>query len=90
MVDFFKCILLRRYEGEVGEIKKLVKEYDSLLPKIQPDTKKEIHSDPIEEAHKDLLIEDIIKNPPYDAIEDLECAQDYVSDDDNNYTPGQP
>ena len=74
MVDFFECFLLRWYEGEVGEIKQLVKEYDALLHKTHPDAKKEIHNDPIEEAHKDLLIEDVIENPPHDAIEDLECA----------------
>ena len=40
MVDFFECFLLRWYEGEVGEIKQLVKKYDALLPRIQPDAKK--------------------------------------------------
>ena len=90
MVDFFECFLLRCYEGEVGEINKLVKEYDSLLPRTHPDVKEEIHDDPFEEAHKDLLIEDIIENPPHDAIEDLECAQVSVSDDDNAYTPDLP
>ena len=64
MVDFFECFLLRCYEGEVGEIKQLVKEYDALLPRTKFDTKKDIHSDPIEEAHKDLLIEDIIEDQP--------------------------
>ena len=90
MVDFFECVLLRLYEGEVGEIKQLVKEYDSLLSRTQPDAKKEIHNDPIEEAHKDLLIEDIIENPTHDAIEYFECAQVYVSDIDNTYTPNLP
>ena len=83
MVDFFECFFLRWYEGEVGEIKQLVKEYDSILPRTQPNAKEEIHNDPFEEAHNEPLIEVIIKNPPHDAIEDLEWPQVYVSDDDN-------
>ena len=79
MVDFFECFILHCYEGEVGEIKQLVKKYDAFLPRTSLDAKKE--------AHKEPLIEDIIENPPHDAIEDLECAQVSVSDDDNTYTP---
>ena len=83
MIEFFEYFLLRWYQGEVREINQLVKEYDALLPRAQPYAKKDIHNDPIEEAHKDLLIEDINENPPHDAIEDLECARIYVIDDDN-------
>ena len=36
------------------------------------------------------MIKDIIENPPHDAIEDLECAQVSVSDDDNTYTLDLP
>ena len=36
------------------------------------------------------MIEDIIENSPHDAIEYLECAQVYVSDDDNTYTLDLP
>ena len=46
-------------------------EHGGTIPRTQLDAKKEIHTNP--------LIEDIIENPPHDAIEYLKCPQDYFS-----------
>ena len=61
IVSFFECFLLRWCEFEVEGIKKLVKEYDVILPRTKHDSKKEIHNEPIEEEYRDLLIADIIE-----------------------------
>ena len=51
-------------------------EHGWTIPRTQLNSKKEIHQNP--------LIEDIIENPPHDAIEYLKCHQYYLSEEDDH------
>ena len=81
MVDHIECFEFLFENLNQEEFKHLL-EHGGTIPRTQLNAKKEIHKNP--------LIEDIIDNPPDDVIEDLKCAQVYVSDNDNIYTVDLP
>ena len=81
MVDNIECYEFSLQKFTKEEIKHIL-EHSGTIPRTQLDAKKEIHKNP--------LIEYIIENPLHDAIEDLKCAQVFVSDNDNTYTPDLP
>ena len=73
MVDHIECFEFHFENLNQEEFKHLL-QHGGTIPRTQLDAKKEIHKDP--------LIEDIIENPPHDAIEYLNCTQDYFSEED--------
>ena len=70
MAKFFGCFLLRWHEGEEEEIKQLAKKYSALLPRAQPNSKKEKNR---EEQHVETFVhpEDLVRleEPTFSTIE---------------------
>ena len=67
---FFEYFLLRWHEGEEEEIKQLARKYDALLPRAQPNSRKE----EIQEKHHletFVHLEDLVmpKEPTYSTTE---------------------
>ena len=60
MAKFFECFLLRWYEGEEEKIKQLAKKCKALLPRAQPNYKKE---EIWEEQHMETFVhqEDLVR-----------------------------
>ena len=72
MAKFFECFLLWWHEGEEEEIKQLAKKYNALLPKAQPNSKKEEIQ---EEQHVEAFVhpEDLEgwRNPPHPLLSNM-------------------
>ena len=75
MVDHIECFEFPFENLNQEEFKHLL-ERCGTIPRTQLDAKKQIH--------KNSLIEDIIENPPHDAIEYLKCHEDYFSKEDDH------
>ena len=61
---FFEKFLLRWHEGTIDEIEQLAKEFDTLLPRTQPNSREEIYEEQIIED----LVDEAVHKPFFEDI----------------------